>query len=220
MSDFLRRLDWPQAALVLGLATLATLLVLYGPDEVRVPASGILVTLAGVMRGVLRPPDAPPPSSGSGGLAGAVLALVVSSQLLTSGCGASALRTQATAALVAGPILDDACRAVRTQRAREQTAAVDAASYSEDARLAVDGVRLRWEPAVDACELVADAHGAWVDALALASAGAQLDLSAGLGLAGRLVVAWSDLARILAAYDIPLPEPPAQLVVLVPAGDR
>lgn len=128
------------------------------------------------------------------------------------GCGASALRVHAIAADTSGALLDATCQEVRTTRGAEQLAVPH--TTLEETQALVDDVRARWAPAVAACNVVAEAHGAWVDAIVHAVTVGELDLTIALPLALRVVTAWADLVPLASAVGLALPPPPAELVRL------
>lgn len=132
-----------------------------------------------------------------------------------TGCGVSALRVQAGTAHVVGVTLDAACHRVAESRQAAQEAADAAAATQAEAEASVGAVRASYEPAVAGCNAVAEAHGAWADALVLAAAGEDVGLEDGIGWARRLIVAWGDLVPALAAVGVVLPGPPDGLTALV-----
>jgi len=142
-------------------------------------------------------------------ISGPVLFVAV---LVLSGCGASALRVHAIAADTSGALLDATCQEVRTTRGAEQLAVPH--TTLEETQALVDNVRARWAPAVAACNVVAEAHGAWVDAIVHAVTVGELDLTIALPLALRVVTAWADLVPLASAVGLALPPPPAELVRL------
>lgn len=138
--------------------------------------------------------------------------LVLLFALALVGCGASALRVHAIAADASGALLDATCQEVRTARGAEQLAVPH--TTLEETQALVDDVRSRWAPAVAACNVVAEAHGAWIDAIVHAVTVGELDLTIALPLAARLVTAWADLVPLASAVGLALPPPPAELVQL------
>lgn len=197
-----RRIDWPQVALVLGLATLATLLALYGPEELRAPLVGALVALAGALRGFVRAEA--PADHGTGPGPGALVALLALGLAVgSSGCGASALRTHARVAVVASSALAVShATLVETCTALRDSCAGDAACIAPH--------RERCEAAATAQDGARDAVDTYIGALEVAHlAGDGADVLGALMLALDVARrAWEGATRAFAALNIPLPALP------------
>lgn len=205
--SLLSRLDLPRTLIIVAVIALVGLIVFYGPEDVRTPAAMALIGIVALMKSIVRP--------AGGGAAAVILALVLAPTL--TGCGASTLRVHAIAADTSGRVLDTTCEEIRTARTAE-TQAVPHTTREETQEL-VDAVRARWAPAVSSCNLLAAAHGAWVDVLVHAVAGGELDLTLALPLALRVATGWADLVPLATAVGIPLPPPPTELAQLT-AGVR
>lgn len=199
--SWLSRLDLPRTLLLVAIIAVAALIVFYGPEDVRGEAALAIIALVGLMRSIIRP---------AGGAAVLVLVFALGPSLV--GCGASALRVHAIAADTSGRVLDTTCSEVRTARRAEQEAVPQ--TTREETLERVTAVRERWAPLVSSCNVIAEAHGAWVDVLVHAVAGGELDLTLAIPLALRVATGWADLAPLATAVGIALPPPPAELAQL------
>lgn len=238
-----RQLEWPTAAVLIAvLITLGACVMLVDPEsqsEALALVGSLGAVVLAVMRAIYQQPSKPdddddddgpgtltrfatPPRGLTNGRMHPkpdprtvrMRSALVGFAMLLSGCGASALQTHATVASAAAMSIDTACATVQTVRAREQDEVIAHAEYREDAQSAVDGVRQRWAPAVTGCQAIAEAHSVWVDAIALAAAGAPFDLHTGLRLASGVLRVWDDLAPIFAGLGLPLPIAPVELRAL------
>lgn len=230
------RLEWPTAVVLLGVLALLGFVWWSSPDhrgDFLLAIGTLGATVLAYMRGFTPPPPPPgssTPRSGASDADGApttprrplrvpherrilgpaLLALLFACALV--GCGASALRIHALAADTSGTVLDATCQEVRATRGAEQLAVPH--TTLEETRARVDDVRARWAPAVAACNVVAEAHGAWVDVIVHAVTVGDLDLSIALPLALRVLTSWGDLVPVANAVGLALPPPPAELVQL------
>lgn len=186
---WLQRVDWPQTALVLGLAAIVAAVVMYGPEEVRVPLATAAVALVGLMRGVLRGPPR----------GGAALFALLALSLASSGCGASALRTHARVYAAAAVALDTSRAAIRLTCTEMRDACSDA---------------LCLERALATCETAADAQDSARDAVDLYDriiraaelAGGDADVLRSVIAAADIAArAWVALGRALGALSIEIP---------------
>lgn len=129
--------------------------------------------------------------------------------LLMNGCGgASPLRTQAAIADTAGASADAACQELNSHRAHD----VIVASQEEDPATAsarVAAVRAHYAPLVIACNLFADAQGAWADEIQRCQAEhlAGRDCVPDEHLVQAVMSSWPDLAAALDAEGIQLDQP-------------
>lgn len=135
--------------------------------------------------------------------------------LLMHGCGSSQLRTQGVIADTSGAALDTACQELDARRSRDL---VEAAEH-EDPALGVDAiahVRAHYAPAAAACNLIADAHDAWVAELQRAEdaseRGEPYQIDASIGLL--VLSSWPDVAALLASNGVQLGEPDPELQAL------
>lgn len=228
------RLEWPTAVVLLGVLTLLGFVWWSSPDhrgDFLLAIGTLGATVLAYMRGITPPP--PPPSSaaprsGAGEadgsprkplrvphelrVVGPALLLAPLLAVVLVGCGASALRLHALAADTSGAVLGATCQEVRATRGAEQLAVPH--TTFEETRARVDEVRARWAPAVAACNVVAEAHGAWVDVIVHAVTVGDLDLSVALPLALRVLTSWGDLVPLASAVGLALPPPPVELVQL------
>lgn len=135
--------------------------------------------------------------------------------LALSGCG-SALRTHAIAAHTTQVVIDETCGVIESERNTAAERANAQHEYREDARAAVAEARAAWQPAIDTCNLLVEAHGGWVDALALAASGGDPTLTFALTYVERIPRLYGDLQSLLAgAFHITLPPLPPELLALV-----
>lgn len=139
---------------------------------------------------------------------------------LALGCGSS-LRTHAIAAHATQVAIDETCGIIETERNTAAHAASDSHEFREDAQAAVAQVRAAWQPPIDACNVLAEAQGGWVDALTLAASGADPDLTFALRYVERIPRLYSDLASLVhASFGINLPPLPTELLALVQAATQ
>lgn len=156
-----------------------------------------------------------PPAVGSAILL--LSAIAVASQL--TGCGASAIRTHATAATVAAVATQGAAHLVEDATAADAVASCPDTPDDVADRACVARLRERWAPADVAIAATRAALLAWVEALSIAqAAGDGADLWQPLGMAAaRLVLGWERLAAVLRELDVDIPPLPDAVLVLARA---
>lgn len=205
----LPKIDWPQTALVLGLAAIGVVALIYAPAEYHAPIGGLLTLVVGALRSIFRPSD-PTPSA-----LPLVLALVLASSL--TGCAPTTLqlhaRVYAFAAVtveVSHASLVRACTVLRDDCAGEPACLESARASCTDAATAQDAAR----DAVDLYDRIIVAAS-----LAGGDAGVMAQVLQALDLA---VTAWGALGRTLGVLGAPLPDLPAWASALlasaVPGG--
>jgi hypothetical protein len=165
------------------------------------------------------PPSAPPPGRHRSGhvLVDVLLGVVVVAGTLLlaalhSGCGASALQTQARAATVATVALEVAHRATMEETERRLEACGDVAC-TQDVERSMAPIALAYEAA--RVSLVG-----WVEALQVAAvAGDDGDVIAALLTAGaRWLALWDPLAAALAGVGVEVPRLPPLVTGLLGGG--
>ena len=137
---------------------------------------------------------------------------------LLAGCSGSAVQVHATAAHAASEALIVAGPVLRQQRQHEQLAAAHGAQYAEDATEAVQAVRGRWQPVLDAYEATRTAVNAWTDALLVYLLDGEEHPELWLRLAADVAQAWSSWAARAGPYGIDIPPPPDLLLTLIGGG--
>ena len=231
-----RSITLPQALVVVALIAGAVVLALELPDDrwgglMRV---AVLALGGGGAVGTLLldrrpstssssepppPPSAPPPGRHRSGhvLVDVLLGVVVVAGTLLlaalhSGCGASALQTQARAATVATVALEGAHRATMEETERRLEACGDVAC-TQDVERAMAPIALAYEAAH--VSLVG-----WVEALQVAAvAGDDGDVIAALLTAGaRWLALWDPLAAALAGVGVEVPRLPPLVTGLLGGG--
>jgi len=226
-------INWPTAmVLSFAIAAMVATFNLIAPEhrlEALTTIASVAIPLLAAMESLFKsntistdPLDAPtPPKSESNGrLHGRAPSLKRSwfaglVMLGLGGCAPSTLQVHATVASVTGAAFDTACHEVEITRSREQHAVADGPLDRDASKREVDAIRARWAPALISCELAADGHDAWVDALALAAAGAPFTLLDGITLARHALELWGDLSAALAQAGIVMPAAPIELHSLV-----
>jgi hypothetical protein len=229
------------AGVIAGLGAVVDML----PDTWR-PTARIVIAVTGivialVLRSALfdsdgdgtpdaleRPTQAPPPPTGGGSVAAraraagivivALCVLAVPAVLLfTSGCGASALRAQATAADYTGIAIDAAGEQLVLARQHALARAVTVATR-EEAQAGVDAARARYAPLIASYDALRLTHDAWVSALVLAAAADLEDVPRWARLAARVVQAWDGWATAADALGLHPPRPPPMLLAIAAAA--
>lgn len=128
-------------------------------------------------------------------------------------CGGNGLRTQARAAILTREMLSSFQEHAKNKRLEEQREAVRRNPYREQARVAVEDVRERWGPVVDAYNALAAAHRLWVDWLLVFVERGETDHNKLRTLIREFVDAWKALAKAAVAFELTFPPVP-------PAVDR
>lgn len=147
------------------------------------------------------------------------LALAVA--LAVAGCGASGLRTQASAATVASIALETAGQTVDHARRTRLDMVESRVSESPDRDEILRREAARWEPvgaALDACR---DALLTWVEALNLARLGDEglLSWEVFVPLVMRLVLLYDDVARLATELGVSVPPLPDLVRALASAPE-
>jgi hypothetical protein len=127
-----------------------------------------------------------------------------------SGCGASAIRTQAQANLVVGETLTEA-HGVIVEHVEGDLAGCQRAGGTEAAKIAcTERVGERWGPLDEAHRVAADAHHAWSEALiaAVQAGETELDASSALSLLAAVVRAYRALIEAASDIGVQLPALP------------
>lgn len=152
-------------------------------------------------------------------LAGLAWAIVMAVLLTaaTSGCGASALQVQATAADYTGIAIDAAGEQLVLSRQHALDRAVTVATR-EEAQAGVDAARARYAPLIASYDALRLTHSAWVDALVLAAAAELEDVPRWARLAARVVQAWDGWATAADALGLHPPRPPPMLLAIAAAA--
>lgn len=145
------------------------------------------------------------------------VACVGVAQSCLGGCGASALKVHASAAVAMRTVLDGAADTIEMERERAQMEAIEAASSEAEARAVVLAVRESWALVIEGHALAVAAWQTWVDALVLASAS---DDTEGLHFLSRTLAgavrAYARLAEVVIDAGGPrLPAVPALVAALV-----
>lgn len=140
------------------------------------------------------------------------------------GCGASGLRTQAHAALVAGTVTSAAWAQVDHARTVRLDSVESSVSQSPDRDLIIAREAARWTPIGAGFDAIRDALLAWVQAIELARVAGEDSLTLEdwirfVPLVGRVVLLYDDVARLARELEIELPALPPAVRALASAPE-
>lgn len=140
------------------------------------------------------------------------------------GCGASGLRTQAHAALVAGTVTSAAWAQVDHARTVRLDQVESSVSQSPDRDLIIAREAARWTPIGAGFDAIRDALLAWVQAIDLARIAGEESLTLEdwirfVPLVGRVALLYDDVARLARELELDLPALPPAVRALASAPE-